>query len=99
MSTTQMHTTTSAAATRSRTSTPERRQADAGTTSRERLRAQGALIVLWAGLAVAILAYAIAEESAGALALAGLVTWLLRVAWSLAIRSRDGEHATPIQFH
>jgi hypothetical protein len=70
------------------------------TTPRERFRAHVALVVLWAGLAVAIVAYAIARQSLGALALALFVAWLARVPWTAA-RSVDDEaaaEARPITF-
>ena len=53
-------------------------------TPRERFRARVALVVLWAGLAVAIVAYAIARESIGAVVLALFVAWLARVPWTAA---------------
>jgi hypothetical protein len=70
------------------------------TTPRERFRAHVALIVLWAGLAVAIVAYAIARQSLGALALALFVAWLARVPWTAARSGdRDGAaEARPITF-
>lgn len=61
---------------------------DLPATPRERFRAHVALVVLWAGLAVAIVAYAIARESIGALVLALFVAWLARVPWTAA---RSGE--------
>jgi hypothetical protein len=54
------------------------------TTPRERFQAHVALVVLWAGLAVAIVAYAIARESIGAVVLALFVAWLARVPWTAA---------------
>ena len=54
------------------------------TTPRDRFRAHVALVVLWAGLAVAIVAYAIARESIGAVVLALFVAWLARVPWTAA---------------
>jgi hypothetical protein len=54
------------------------------TTPRERFRGHVALVVLWAGLAVAIVAYAIARESIGALVLALFVAWLARMPWTAA---------------
>jgi hypothetical protein len=57
-------------------------------TPRETLRAHVSLVVLWAGLAVAIVAYAIARESIGAVVLALFVAWLARVPWTAA---RSGE--------
>jgi hypothetical protein len=54
------------------------------TTPRERFRAHVAVVVLWAGLAVAIVAYAIARESIGALGLALFVAWLARMPWTAA---------------
>ena len=54
----------------------------------------------WAGLAVAIVAYAIARESIGALVLALFVAWLARVPWAAAWSGeRDGAaEARPITF-
>jgi hypothetical protein len=69
-------------------------------TARERWRAHMALVALWAGLAAAIVAYAIARESIGALILALFVAWLARVPWTIA-RSRRREAAPdtrPISF-
>ena len=66
----------------------------------EWFRAHVALVVLWAGLAVAIVAYAIARESIGALVLALFVAWLARVPWTAA-RSGDRDaaaEARPITF-
>jgi hypothetical protein len=54
------------------------------TTPRDRFRAHIALVVLWAGLVVAIIAYALARESIGALILALFVAWLARVPWTSA---------------
>ena len=62
--------------------TPE--TSDPPGTLRERFRARVALVVLWAGLAVAIVAYAIARESIGAVLLALFVAWLARVPWTAA---------------
>ena len=69
-------------------------------TTRERLRAHVALVVLWAGLAVAVVAYAIARESIGALVLALFVAWLARVPWTAArLGERDAAaEARPITF-
>jgi hypothetical protein len=77
------------------TETPE-----APTTPRERFRAHVVLVVLWAGLAVAVVAYAIVRESLGALVLALFVAWLARVPWSAAWSGeRDAEaQARPITF-
>ena len=63
---------------------PTAETSDLPATPRERFRAHVALIVLWAGLAVAIVAYAIARESIGAVILALLVAWLARVPWTAA---------------
>jgi hypothetical protein len=73
---------------------------EAPTTPRERFRAHVALVVLWAGLAVAIVAYAIVRQSLGALALALFVAWLARVPWTAAWSGdRDAEaQARPITF-
>ena len=74
---------------------------DAGTpdaTRGERLRADAALVALWAALAVAILAVAIAREIPGALVLGVVVIWLLRVAWVTAARPRDAARLAPIRF-
>jgi hypothetical protein len=69
-------------------------------TPRETLRVHVSLVVLWAGLAVAVVAYAIARESIGALVLALFVAWLARVPWTAA-RSGDRDAAAdarPITF-
>jgi hypothetical protein len=70
------------------------------TTPRDRFRAHVALVVLWAGLAVAIVAYAIVRESIGALVLALFVAWLARVPWAAAWSGeRDAAaEARPITF-
>ena len=68
--------------------------AEVPTTPRERFRAHVVLVVLWAGLAVAIVAYAIARESLGALVLALFVAWLARVPWTAA---RTGERDASAQ--
>jgi steroid 5-alpha reductase family enzyme len=49
--------------------------------SPERTRACLAIAVAWAGLAVVLGAYAIGRESAGALLLALVVIWWMRLAW------------------
>lgn len=68
--------------------------AEVPTTPRERFRAHVVLVVLWAGLAVAIVAYAIARQSLGALVLVLLVAWLARVPWTAA---RTGERDASAQ--
>jgi hypothetical protein len=68
--------------------------AEIPTTPSERFRAHVVLVVLWAGLAVAIVAYAIARESIGALVLAVFVAWLARVPWAAA---RTGERDASAQ--
>ena len=68
---------------------------------RDRLRANGALVVAWAGLAVVIGAYAIVRSSVGAVVLAALVVWLLRVPWAAAWRPEDRDEPgeqPPISF-
>ncbi len=69
----------------------------AGTSRPERLRAHAALIALWAGLALAILAYAISRESIATLALGTGAIWLLRTARTAAFRDA-GDEPTPITF-
>jgi hypothetical protein len=64
------------------------------TTPRDRFRAHIALVVLWACLIVAIVAYALARESIGALILALFVAWLARVPWASA---RSGERDAAAQ--
>jgi hypothetical protein len=54
------------------------------TTPRDRFWAYIALVVLWAGLIVAIIGYAIARESIAALVLGLFVAWLARVPWTSA---------------
>jgi hypothetical protein len=49
--------------------------------SPERTRACLAIAAAWAGLAVVLGAYAIRRESLGALLLALVVTWWMRLAW------------------
>jgi hypothetical protein len=49
--------------------------------SPERTRACLALAAAWAAVAVILGAYAIGRESIGALLLALLVTWWMRLAW------------------
>ena len=49
--------------------------------SPERTRACLALAAAWAALAVILGAFAIGRESAGALMLALVVTWWMRLAW------------------
>jgi hypothetical protein len=64
-----------------------------------RARANLALVAMWAGLAVAIAAYAIDRESVGAGVLAVVVVSLLVVPWQAAFRSEDQEPAQrPIAF-
>ena len=58
-----------------------------------RARANLALVAMWAGLAVAIAAYAIDRESVGAAVLAVLVVAQLIVPWRAAFRSEDEEPA------
>jgi hypothetical protein len=79
---------------------PAAETSDLPATPRERFRAHVALVVLWAGLAVAIVAYAIARESIGALVLALFVAWLARVPWAATWSGeRDGAaEARPITF-
>jgi L-fucose isomerase-like protein len=67
----------------------------AGTTRRERLRAHAALVTLWAGLTVTILAYAIARGSVGAVFLAVSVASVTRLAWTALRRSAQRDHAQP----
>jgi hypothetical protein len=50
--------------------------------AREQRRAQIALAVMWAVLALVALGYAIARGSLGAVAFALVVAWLARLAWS-----------------
>ena len=56
-------------------------------------RANLALVAMWAGLAVAIVVYAIDKESVGAAILAVFVVWQLLVPWRAAFRSDDEERA------
>jgi hypothetical protein len=65
------------------------------TTSPERLRAHAALVTLWAGLTVTLLAYAIARGSVGAAFLALSVAWVTRLAWTALRQSRQRDHAQP----
>jgi hypothetical protein len=73
--------------------TPLPRRADAidaaGTTHPERVRAHAALIGLWIGLAVAILAYAIVQGSPGGAILAASTAWAAQAAWTAASRCKD----------
>ena len=85
-----------AASARSRTESP-----DEVALERRSLRARAnlALVAMWAGLAVAIAAYAIDRESVGAGVLAVVVVSLLVVPWRAAFRSEDQEPAQrPIAF-
>ena len=64
-----------------------------------RARANLALVAMWAGLAVAIAAYAIDRESVGAGVLAVFVVAQLIVPWRAAFRSEDeGPAQRPIAF-
>ena len=85
-----------AASARSRTESP-----DEVALERRSLRARAnlALVAMWAGLAVAIAAYAIDRESVGAGVLAVFVVLQLIVPWRAAFRSEDEEPAQrPIAF-
>jgi hypothetical protein len=55
---------------------------DADASAREHTRAGVALAVAWAGLAVVFGAYAIAEQSVGAVVLMLVVLAILRLAWT-----------------
>jgi hypothetical protein len=71
------------------------------TPQRDGLRANGALVVAWAGLAVVIGAYAIVRGSVGALVLAAFVVWVLRVPWAAAWQTEDRDEPgdqPPISF-
>jgi hypothetical protein len=59
-----------------------RDDADADASAREHTRAGVALAVAWAGLAVVFGAYAIAEQSVGAVVLMLVVLAILRLAWT-----------------
>jgi hypothetical protein len=61
----------------------------------DRARAEGALVVLWALAAVALLAYAVAEAAVGPGVLAVVALLGLRVAWAGAHRR---EPAAPLAF-
>jgi hypothetical protein len=74
--------------------TPETPEPRTASRDRDRFRAHIALVILWAGLIVAIVAYALARESIGALILALFVAWLARVPWASA---RSGERDAAAQ--
>ena len=59
--------------------------------SPERTRASLALAAAWAGMAVILGAYAIGRESLGALLLALLVTWWMRLAWVSAWQDAESD--------
>jgi hypothetical protein len=56
-------------------------------------RANVALAAIWAGLTVAIVVYAIDNESLGAAALAVFTAWQLLVPWRAAFASDDAQRA------
>ena len=59
--------------------------------SAERTRASLAVAVAWAFVAVIIGAYAIERQSLGALLLAAVVTWWMRLAWVAAWQESEAE--------
>jgi hypothetical protein len=61
---------------------PDRRTNDTDDLKREHTRAGLTLAVIWAGLAIVLGAYAIAQRSTGAVALVLVVLAVLRMAWT-----------------
>jgi hypothetical protein len=68
--------------------------------SRERMYASFALAVAWAALAVVFGAYAMVRKSVGALALAIVLIWLMRMAWAAAWQADEdpGRRDVPFRF-